>query len=260
MGKVAFHLSDSVVIDGLEILIQPDISAQDQSYQTGIIRSSGLQLALKSIMFPIFNARNHFLVDGFIERIIGKYIEKYFPQDPCILEIGCGDMNLRRFLPNNVYYNAFDVRLSEFQIRRQRNRQYLNLAVASCTDIPCDSEVANLLLATEVFEHIAEIETAIDEVYRVLRKGGVLLVSIPNNFCYKYIRKGKNIDHVNEWTWQGFIDFMEKHRLRFVEGKMCGWWIPLPTWVTKRTKTSYQLPISSLKEILNTNFFYVFKK
>lgn len=46
--------------------------------------------------------------------------------------------------------------------------------------LPCSDASFDVVVCTEVLEHIRQQQTAIDEFYRVLRPGGVLLISVPD--------------------------------------------------------------------------------
>jgi len=224
---------------------------------SGIKRNSTAALAAKRALWTLIKLRNDLFVDGFIEREIGRLIRKYLREDSVFLEIGCGDMSLSRVLPREMWYNALDLEVADFHIlRAMKKRAKVNLVVASATDIPADSEVASLIVSTETFEHIPEINQAMREIHRVAVPGAVLICSIPNNYCYKYDKKGPHLGHINNWRYEEFIAYMKEQGFEFVEGFMKGLWLPLPLWLTKR---SYQLPISSKEEYYNTNFFYVFR-
>jgi 2-polyprenyl-3-methyl-5-hydroxy-6-metoxy-1,4-benzoquinol methylase len=66
----------------------------------------------------------------------------------------------------------------------------------------------DVILATEVLEHIIEYEKTIAELTRVLNKGGVLIVTFPNEFLWttsRFVlgrRPVKILDHVNTFTPQ----------------------------------------------------------
>lgn len=223
----------------------------------GVKYDSGPKLLLKRVLWPAHRIRSELLIDGFIKREIGRLVEKYLSNDDVFLDIGCGGMGLIRYLPEGRYYNALDLELSEFQIRRVlRRRSKVNLVLASATDIPAESKVASLIVSTEVFEHIPNIGDAIREIHRVAHSRATLICSIPNNYCHKYEKKGRHPGHVNDWTFAGFVEFMNSNGFELIEGFMKGYWIPLPRWLTR---TSYQLPMSSKLERLNTNFFFVFR-
>ena len=174
------------------------------------------------------------------------------------MEVGCGDMSLRKYLPNSHTYNAMDISLADFHLQRVLPEgKRINVVIASVTKIPLPSNSVSMIAATEVLEHIINVNKAMSEIERVLKPRGVLIVSIPNNYCYKYQIKGAHTEHVQNWDFKGFIKYAEKYKFQVVESFMKGYWVPLPLWLTR---TSYQLPFTSKEEFYNTNFFYVFRK
>jgi len=184
-------------------------------------------------------------------------IRRYATDESVFLEIGCGDMSLRRFVPGRLWYNAMDLELSEFHLRRVlRGTHKVNLALACAAQIPIRSDTVSLIVATETLEHIPDIDAALREIHRIARADGVLICTIPNNYGNKYVKKGPHPGHVNNWTYEGFLACMKSHRFVLVEGFMKGRWVPLPLWLTR---TSYHLSLSSPSEYHNTNFFYVFR-
>lgn len=50
--------------------------------------------------------------------------------------------------------------------------------------LPCDAESVDTVIATEVLEHLYHPHQAVSEIYRVLRPGGVCILS--TRFIYKY--------------------------------------------------------------------------
>jgi len=54
--------------------------------------------------------------------------------------------------------------------------------VADVSDIDLDDESVGTVLAIETFEHVFEVRRAFDEVFRVLRPGGLFVVTMPLNF------------------------------------------------------------------------------
>ena len=106
--------------------------------------------------------RSDLLIDGFIEREIGKLIKRYIVEESVFLEIGCGDMSLRRFVPSDIWYNALDLELSDFYIIGVlRGKQNINIVLSSATEIPAPSSAVSLIVSTETFKHIPEIDKAI---------------------------------------------------------------------------------------------------
>lgn len=227
------------------------------NHKPGVRKESKSKLALKRVLWPLVKFRNDLLVDGFIERAMGKWIKKLATEDSTCLEVGCGNMSLQRFLHKHMWYNAFDFSFSEFQLLRVlKKKNKINIAIASATNIPLESNTVSLIFSKEVFEHIPQIDLAIDEIHRVAKPNAKLICSIPNNYCHKYKKKGAHPQHINNWTYDEFIKFMASHNFKLLEGYMKGFWIPLARGLNS---TSYQLPLSSSKEYYNTNFIFLFE-
>jgi ubiquinone/menaquinone biosynthesis C-methylase UbiE len=214
----------------------------------------------RAIILKYIELRNFFLVDGFIEVEVSKWIKKYAQQNSVIIDIGCGDMSLSKYIPRQLVYNAIDIKLMDFhlsKIMKKKDTSALNICLASATNIPLEDNSVTMILSTECFEHIPEINKAIEEIKRISKPGSILICSIPNNYCYKYKKKGPHQDHINNWTFAEFREYIESQGFKYLEGFMKGFWLPFPLWVTQ---TSIQLPVSHKNEYYNTNFFYVFRK
>lgn len=255
-SRVHWHIDNYERVGDLVIPVDLNIMP---GYNQGCgLKRNGKYLGrLKRLLWPIVKFRNFFLVDGFIDRAVGKLIRQFCNSDTVFLEVGCGSMELRKYLPPNVMYNAFDLEIADFHICRVLdNSDTCNISIASATDIPLKDDTVSLVAATETFEHIPEIDSAVKEIFRITVDGGILICTIPNNFCDKYMHKGQHEGHVNSWSFEEFVKFMESKKFRLRSGFMRGRWIPIPTFITN---LSVQLPITSTKEFRNTNFFFVFE-
>ena len=82
----------------------------------------------------------------------------------------------------------------------------LRFLAASVTDVPLPDSHFDLITAFEVIEHIADGTSLLIEARRLLRPGGLLLVSTPNTTYYAETRaeQGPNPFHVREYTYDEF--------------------------------------------------------
>jgi len=55
--------------------------------------------------------------------------------------------------------------------------------------LPFKNEVFDIVIATEVIEHFVEGEAFVNEAYRVLRRGGLLLITTPNALRFYMLHK-----------------------------------------------------------------------
>ncbi len=85
----------------------------------------------------------------------------------------------------------------------QPNIQFLQ---APCESLPFADGAFDLVVAFEVIEHVEKWQVLLQEVRRVLRPSGVLLVSTPNKAYYAETRAvaGPNPFHVHEFEYSEF--------------------------------------------------------
>ncbi|MEH6748175.1 MAG: class I SAM-dependent methyltransferase [Maribacter arcticus] len=255
MNKLFWNPVNIIKIDGSEVPISCMLKNQNNQV-AGVRHDSQKKLFFKKLSWPTFKFLTDFFIDGFIEKGIGKWIRNSIKDDSTFLDIGCGNTRLHKYLPKHIIYNAFDLSISEFHLRRILLKKNSNVCLCSATHIPLESNTVSLAASTECFRHIPEFEKAILEIYRILKPGAVLICSNANPYSYKYKIKGPNENACNNWSNEEFIELMKRNNFRFVDGYTKGYWVPLPSWITK---ASIQLPISSKSEYYNTNFFYKFE-
>jgi len=245
----------SFVFEGRKIPLGEDVTGDP------VRRFSPNVKKLLPYVKPIIGLRSAVLGSGFLYRTIGKWASEKADEKTVFLDVGCGDLELRKHLPKNTVYNGFDVSFSEYTLDLALRLKSVNIAIASVTNIPLKSNEASVITATEVLENIPgdpeEVNKALNEIYRVAKPNALFLVSIPNNYGYKYHIKGQHEDHHNNWTFQGFTDFIDQKKFKLTKSKKIGWWIPFPKYVEQGN--SYQLPFESEYEYYCTNFLYMFR-
>lgn len=92
-----------------------------------------------------------------------------------VLDVGCGEMPYRAWLPTGVDYTGLDVQESvSFGMRN-----HPSIVLFDGVNIPFADNTWDSILCTEVLEHAVEPEKLVAEMRRVLRPGGTLLLTVP---------------------------------------------------------------------------------
>ena len=134
------------------------------------------------------------------------------------LDVGCAEgfvsHHLRQHLPGLV---TFGVDLDREALARARAlHPQVHAAVGDALALPFASESVDLVVCTEVLEHIPRPEEALAELVRVTR--GHLVLSVPWEPWFRLAnlarlknvpRLGDDPEHVNHWTGRGFRRFLE---------------------------------------------------
>lgn len=122
-----------------------------------------------------------------IDNALINWIESIKPEQ--ILEVGMGKGDLARKLVDYPYidsYTGIDISQEGVKIAQNmvKNPKF-NFLVSDCTDLPFLEEF-DMVIFSEVMEHVEEKQKAIDEIFRVLKPGGHLILTTPNPDSISY--------------------------------------------------------------------------
>ncbi|MBI1683293.1 glycoside hydrolase family 99-like domain-containing protein [Caulobacter hibisci] len=83
----------------------------------------------------------------------------------------------------------------------------LSYRVGSVAKIPAENATFDVVVSFETLEHVVEHKEFLDEARRVLKPGGVLVMSTPNKTVYMHDEE--NHYHLLELTREEFVDFIQ---------------------------------------------------
>lgn len=138
-----------------------------------------------------------------------------------ILDVGCGagyslEPIVAEFQPKELF--AFDILAEEVELAKRRCLS-ANLFVGSVTDIKLPAEKFDAVFIFDVLHHVPEWRAALNEINRVLKSGGVLLVQEPHKKGLDNIERFFRVHHPQEsrFEWPEFIEGLEEAGFRVVE-------------------------------------------
>jgi len=169
----------------------------------------------------IYNSNNPIiktLSNRFINKIeiILKNIKAYSSVG---LDVGCGEGNLL----NNLYYkqalkNIVAVDTNETRLKYALiNHPICSYLKQDICHLGFRSNTFDYIIATEIFEHLPDPTLAMEELKRVAKIGGRLIISVPyepffhwgNLLRGKHLKNyGKTPDHLNFWNKTEFQKFL----------------------------------------------------
>lgn len=116
-------------------------------------------------------------------KIILDFIKNQTNQNRSLLEIGCGTGEISSFLPANVEYHGVDT--SAFAIEqaakncKNKNARF-SLFEPKTGKLPFEKEKFDFVLSIYSLEHFENPKLMLDEMARVLKNGGWLIILAPN--------------------------------------------------------------------------------
>jgi len=119
--------------------------------------------------------------------------------DTVLLDAGCAEGLYLRAAPPMIRAGV-GVDLARSKLARglalARPRGSLHLSVADLEHIPCRAGVFDLVLCLETLEHVPDHRLALAEIWRVMKPGGSLIVSVPTE------ANELGGDHKRRLAWQ----------------------------------------------------------
>ncbi|MDR3691672.1 MAG: methyltransferase domain-containing protein [Fimbriimonas sp.] len=96
---------------------------------------------------------------------------------PDVLDLGCGTGVVLHELAE--WANPIGLDMSTLAMGYCRQRSLRKLIIGDGAKLPVASEQMDAIIGLDIFEHIEDDAAAFAEAYRVLRPGGILVMSVP---------------------------------------------------------------------------------
>lgn len=105
-------------------------------------------------------------------------------ENDLVLEIGCGKGDLTKKLSKEYKrVTAFDI--SSVGVKKARKGVAKNcnceFLVSDATKLPFNSHLFDIVILSEVLEHVIDQKRCIQEIYRVIKPNGYLMLTTPNS-------------------------------------------------------------------------------
>jgi len=104
-------------------------------------------------------------------------IERYSKPKQRMLDAGCGMGDLLLRCPNLIC-GGLDISEDYLEVAKERG---LNVIQGRLEKMPYDAAAFDLVVCTDVLEHVLDLNRVVRELLRVLKVGGVLIVRTPDS-------------------------------------------------------------------------------
>jgi len=150
-----------------------------------------------------------------IEHLHRYYSMTDLVKNKIVVDAACGEGYGSYLLAHHAAL-VHGVDISEEAIYHAKNkykRANLTFGVDSIASLPFENNSIDVLISFETIEHVnEELQSAfLNEIKRVLKHDGILVMSTPNKLIYSDIPQYKNQFHVKEFYREEFVCFLEKN-------------------------------------------------
>lgn len=152
-----------------------------------------------------------------------------------ILDFGCGTGNFLKFISQlrpDIRLHGADFSSESIRVAQETCSSIEpppDLRTLSSVPTPWASESFDAIFSLEVVEHLAdpELEAMINEIHRLLKKGGHVVITTPNDENLEQLHTccpncGSTFhiwQHVRSWSRDSLTEFMSRHGFTLVSAK-----------------------------------------
>lgn len=146
-----------------------------------------------------------------------------------VLDMGCGSGRHTAAVFDHKAVHAVGVDLEAASVKEARNRLRFHeslagnhlsrwsLAVAEITHLPFDSQSYDMVICSEVLEHVPDHHQAVRELVRILKPNGHLVISVPRRWpetlCWGLSRAYRNSPggHIRIYGKKALTQLVQNH-------------------------------------------------
>ncbi|MEM1577995.1 MAG: class I SAM-dependent methyltransferase [Candidatus Micrarchaeia archaeon] len=150
-----------------------------------------------------------------------ELIKKYSKEDDVIVDLGCVNNYLKKFLGRKNYIGVDITGKPDIIANVEDGLPFFK------------DESVDFVIAGEIIEHIVDTDFFLSEIYRILKKGGKLLLTTPNlaswtnrmrlllgrqpQYCENRLRLGIDAGHVRCYTYSDLKKQLLEHNFKIIK-------------------------------------------
>lgn len=166
-------------------------------------------------------------------RAIRQLVEKYNnKENPKILDIGCGTgKNLEEF---KQYGRTYGLDNSQEAIKFCQKRGLKNIKLGKAEKTPFKINSFDLITLLDVLEHTDD-DRALEEIYRILKKNGLLLITVPA-FRWLWSKWDEVLHHKRRYTIDNLSSVLQRHKFTITYATYLYSFLVLPALIIRQIK------------------------
>jgi SAM-dependent methyltransferase len=153
------------------------------------------------------------------------------PRDAAIVDIGCAGGASLDDLARHGYTDVTGADMSAAAVERCRMRGK-KAVVADATSLPFGDQSVDLVIASDILEHVSDDAAALREWRRVLKPGGLALIFVPAHPFLWSAHDDVN-HHVRRYRKAGFVERLSEAGFRIERVSFWNVALFFPTWLVR---------------------------
>ncbi len=149
----------------------------------------------------------------YLEHMHRYHLAKQFVEGKDVLDIAGGE-GFGAALLAETARSVVAIDISDEAVRHAQLKykgENISFVVGSCENIPLPSDSVDVVISFETLEHIEDHDRFMQEIKRVMRPDGLLIISTPEKHAYTVATGVSNPFHIRELLKAEFNDLLGKH-------------------------------------------------
>jgi 2-polyprenyl-3-methyl-5-hydroxy-6-metoxy-1,4-benzoquinol methylase len=146
--------------------------------------------------------------------LLFDFIKDSLHPDYKILDVGCAMGGFLHYLENQGYHNLYGIDFSNPFVEKSVKSDQLNIKLGSAESIPYKKNYFDFITSDQVVEHLFDPNKIFTEAKRVLKKNGLLCISVPNSILYDSPLSYSTYDN-QQYSFDFFWFLMKEHLQHF---------------------------------------------
>jgi len=135
-----------------------------------------------------------------------------------LVDIGCGISPVTPKPEQTLFLDCAAEALKHLKRKGYSTKQ------GDITGLPLEAGFADVVFCSEVLEHVEDYEAALKEIYRILKAGGTLILTVPVHAKY-WGSDDRFVGHLTRFEPDSFGKLLAETSLAIVEEKPIGSWL-----------------------------------
>ncbi len=163
------------------------------------------------------------------------------------LEVGCGTgANLSTLGSAGLYGVGLD--RSTYALTLVRSKNELPLLAGDINNLPFKTKSVGLIIAMDILEHLDDDRSGINESYRILKRNGLLILTVPA-FKFLWGIQDRVTGHKRRYTKKQIVNRLKEMEFDILKSSYFNFFLFFPILLARWTIRFFDLKIESENEI-----------
>ena len=128
-----------------------------------------------------------------------------------VIDIGCSGNSFLYVFNNSFHKSFFD--LANLPLKQYSSKIYLYPVCGDILRLPYRNDSFDFVCALDVLEHIKDDQMAVSEISRILKKNGIVVITVPHKMKY-YTFQDRLIGHYRRYEINQIKGLFKKYKLQ----------------------------------------------